>query len=151
VQPPPVQPPPVQPPPVQPPPVPPPPVQPPPVQPPPVQPPPVQPPPVQPPPVQPPPVQPPPVQPPPVRPPLVQPPPRTFAPSIINDVTFSSSGLYGKNFGLQSVCAGTGPLARVAGTTDENDPLAREWSRVRDNPNLSNCIGLVQRYSCDGF
>jgi len=73
------------------------------------------------------------------------------APSISKDVTFESSALYGKNFGIQGLCAGTGPLARIVDLPDSNDPLAIEWARVRHNPNLSNCIGLVQRYSCDSF
>jgi filamentous hemagglutinin family protein len=74
-----------------------------------------------------------------------------MTPSILKDVTFESSALYGKNFGVQRLCAGTGPLARANGAPDSNDPLAIEWSRVKDNPNLSNCIGLVQRFSCDNF
>ena len=72
-------------------------------------------------------------------------------PSILTDVTFASSALYGKNFGVQRLCAGTGPLARAAGAPESNDMLALEWSRVKGNPNLSNCIGLVQRFSCDDF
>ena len=74
-----------------------------------------------------------------------------LTPSIYKDVTFETSALYGKNFGVQRLCAGTGPLARADGAPDSTDLLAVEWSRVKGNPNLSNCIGLVQRFSCDNF
>ena len=74
-----------------------------------------------------------------------------FTPSIFKDVTFASSNLYEKNFGAQRLCAGTGPLSLASSVTDSDDFLALEWSRVRGSPNLSNCIGLVQRYGCDDF
>lgn len=74
-----------------------------------------------------------------------------FRPDPQRDVSFASTALYGENIGLQRSCAGTGPLARADASSDARDPLAVEWSRVRDNPNLSNCIGLVRRYSCDSF
>lgn len=75
----------------------------------------------------------------------------SMIPSIFKDVTFETSAVYGKNFGVQRLCAGTGPLAHAAGAPDANDTLATEWTRVKNNPNLSNCIGLVQRYSCGNF
>ncbi len=74
-----------------------------------------------------------------------------FTPSIFKDVTFASSNLYERNFGAQRLCAGVGPLSLVSDLADSKDPLAVEWSRVRGNPNLSNCIGMVQRYTCDSF
>lgn len=72
-------------------------------------------------------------------------------PVILHDASGASSELYGHNFGLQPPCVGTGPLARPEGTDEARDLLTREWARVRDNPNLSNCIGLVRRYTCDSF
>jgi filamentous hemagglutinin family protein len=78
-------------------------------------------------------------------------PARTFMPSIANNVSMPSSDLYGSNFGSQRACVGTGPLAGASGAGDANDTLAMEWSRVRESPNLSNCIGLAQRYSCGDF
>ncbi len=72
-------------------------------------------------------------------------------PSIANDVSMPSSDLYGANYGSQRACVGSGPLASASGAGDANDTLAMEWSRVRESPNLSNCIGLAQRYSCGDF
>ncbi|MDQ3059956.1 MAG: filamentous hemagglutinin N-terminal domain-containing protein [Pseudomonadota bacterium] len=74
-----------------------------------------------------------------------------FTPSIFKDVTFASSNVYERNFGTQRLCAGVGPLSLASELTDARDLLAVEWSRVRGNPNLSNCIGMVQRYTCDSF
>ncbi len=72
-------------------------------------------------------------------------------PSIVTDVSMPTSDLYGANYGTQRACVGTGPLAGASGAGDANDTLAMEWSRVRESPNLSNCIGLAQRYSCGDF
>lgn len=72
-------------------------------------------------------------------------------PSISNEVSMPSSDLYGANFGLQRACVGSGPLAGPSGAGDANDSLAMEWSRVRETPNLSNCVGLAQRYRCGDF
>jgi hypothetical protein len=74
-----------------------------------------------------------------------------FTPSIFKDVTFASSNVYERNFGIQRLCAGVGPLSLASSVTDSNDLLAVEWSRVRGSPNLGNCIGIAQRYSCDNF
>ncbi|MDB5906635.1 MAG: hypothetical protein JWP34_749, partial [Massilia sp.] len=70
-------------------------------------------------------------------------------PTILRNVTFESSNVYEKNFGLPLLCVGTAPLG-LAGA-DRNDALALEWSRLRVSPNLSNCIGLGQRNSCSDF
>ncbi len=72
-------------------------------------------------------------------------------PSIVREVSLPASDLYGANFGVQRACVGSGPLAGPSGAGDANDTLAMEWSRVRGTPNLSNCIGMVQRYSCGDF
>ena len=72
-------------------------------------------------------------------------------PSIGREVSLASSDLYGKNYGTQRACVGSGPLAGGGGSGDANDTLAMEWARVRETPNLSNCIGLAQRYSCGDF
>jgi hypothetical protein len=72
-------------------------------------------------------------------------------PSIANEVSLPSSDLYGANFGVQRACIGSGPLAGPAGAGDANDSLAMEWARVRETPNLSNCVGMAQRYSCGDF
>ncbi|MET0983654.1 MAG: filamentous hemagglutinin N-terminal domain-containing protein [Telluria sp.] len=82
---------------------------------------------------------------------VVPSPETVFRPDTQRDLTFANTELYGPNIGLQRSCAGTGPLARADVAGDAQDALAIDWSRVRDNPNLSNCIGVVRRYSCDSF
>jgi hypothetical protein len=72
-------------------------------------------------------------------------------PTIAKDITFESSNVYEKNFGSPKLCVGAGPLGSGAAGSESNDPLALEWSRVRVSPNLSNCLGLGQRNSCQDF
>jgi hypothetical protein len=59
--------------------------------------------------------------------------------------------LYDRNTGAQFVCTPTGPLVVPAETVAGSDVLAREWSRVRVRPNLTNCIGIGERGGCDDF
>jgi hypothetical protein len=59
--------------------------------------------------------------------------------------------LYDRNTGTQFVCTPTGPLVVPAETVAGSDALAREWSRVRVRPNLTNCIGIGERGGCDDF
>jgi hypothetical protein len=72
-------------------------------------------------------------------------------PGIALEVDLAGSDLYGRNFGNQRACAGSGPLSGPVNGANAEDMLATEWSRVRGTPNLSNCIGLAQRYSCGDF
>ncbi|MET0856387.1 MAG: MBG domain-containing protein, partial [Telluria sp.] len=72
-------------------------------------------------------------------------------PTIAKDITFESSNVYAKNFGTARMCVGAGPLGSGALGSESNDPLALEWSRVRVSPNLSSCLGLGQRNSCQDF
>jgi hypothetical protein len=77
--------------------------------------------------------------------------PANDRPTIAKDITFESSNVYEKNFGSPRLCVGTGPLGSGSAGADSNDLLALEWSRVRVSPNLSNCLGLGQRNSCQDF
>jgi hypothetical protein len=63
------------------------------------------------------------------------------------DVT---SDLYGANIGTSVMCQPTGPL-QAQGTTKGADLLSMEWARVREQPNLSNCVGITERSGCDDF
>jgi hypothetical protein len=72
-------------------------------------------------------------------------------PSIWKDVTFESSNVYGKNLGAPPVCIGTAMLAFGPAAADVDDWLSLEWSRLRQNPNLNNCIGVGQRNGCQDF
>lgn len=54
------------------------------------------------------------------------------------------------NLGLVPICLATGPLAGERAAQD-GDTLAREWSRVRSRPNLSNCVDSERRNGCADF
>jgi hypothetical protein len=58
--------------------------------------------------------------------------------------------LYDRNIGAAPICLATGPLEgdRAA---QGGDVLAREWSRVRSRPNLTNCIDSERRNGCADF
>ena len=61
-----------------------------------------------------------------------------------------STWLYDRNIGPAPICLATGPLGgdRAA---QGGDVLAREWSRVRSRPNLTNCIDTERRDGCADF
>jgi hypothetical protein len=61
-----------------------------------------------------------------------------------------STWLYDRNIGPAPICLATGPLEgdRAA---QGGDVLAREWSRVRSRPNLTNCIDTERRNGCGDF
>jgi filamentous hemagglutinin family protein len=61
-----------------------------------------------------------------------------------------STWLYDRNIGPAPTCLATGPLGgdRAA---QGGDVLAREWSRVRSRPNLTNCIDTERRNGCADF
>jgi hypothetical protein len=48
------------------------------------------------------------------------------------------------------MCLGTGPLL-VSAAVDTPDRLDREWSRVRQLPNLTNCVEVGERHGCQDF
>lgn len=61
-----------------------------------------------------------------------------------------SSWLYDRNIGPAPICLAAAPLD---GSRAEQggDVLAREWSRVRSRPNLTNCIDSQRRSGCGDF
>jgi filamentous hemagglutinin family protein len=71
-------------------------------------------------------------------------------PAIDRDVTFDTTSLYANNIGTPGMCVATASRTGSAGG-EKDDPLAMEWSRVKVSPNLSNCLNLGQRNSCQDF
>ncbi|HWS14194.1 MAG TPA: MBG domain-containing protein, partial [Rhodocyclaceae bacterium] len=65
-------------------------------------------------------------------------------------IEYAQSLLYGRNIGMQNMCLGTGPLL-VSAAVDTPDRLDREWSRVRQLPNLTNCVEVGERHGCKDF
>ena len=58
--------------------------------------------------------------------------------------------LYDRNIGAAPMCFATGPL-QGDGARQGGDVLAREWSRVRSRPNLTNCVDTERRNGCADF
>lgn len=58
--------------------------------------------------------------------------------------------LYDRNIGVPHMCVATGPLA-IQTAMQGADLLDVEWSRVRQKPNVTNCIALGERNTCDSF
>jgi filamentous hemagglutinin family protein len=58
--------------------------------------------------------------------------------------------LYDRNIGPPPMCFATGPL-QGDGARQGDDVLAREWSRVRSRPNLTNCVDTQRRNGCADF
>ncbi|MGV7210346.1 MBG domain-containing protein, partial [Oxalobacteraceae bacterium A2-2] len=73
----------------------------------------------------------------------------TERPTILRDVTFETSNVYTNNVGSPRVCVATGTFTGSALAGD--DALGVEWARVKVSPNLSNCLSLGQRNSCQDF
>ncbi|RST52777.1 filamentous hemagglutinin N-terminal domain-containing protein [Variovorax sp. MHTC-1] len=61
-----------------------------------------------------------------------------------------STWLYDRNIGPAPICLATGPLDADR-AAQGGDVLAREWSRVRSRPNLTNCIDTERRSGCADF
>ena len=97
---------------------------------------------------------PPPDIPPPDRPPEIPPSNSSFLiPDVIAEVlrsTPETSFVYDRNLGLPPMCAATGPALLDKATQGVNI-LSLEWSRVRQRPNLSNCVDLGERNGCSDF
>lgn len=91
-----------------------------------------------------------------ITPPVVnpEPPSRGFLPpDVVAEVlrnTPETSFVYDRNLGLPAMCAATGP-ALLDKATQGVDILSLEWSRVRQRPNLSNCVDLGERNGCSDF
>jgi filamentous hemagglutinin family protein len=74
--------------------------------------------------------------------------PELIKPDLVREIP--STWLYDRNIGPAPICLATGPLDgdRAA---QEGDVLAREWSRVRARPNLTNCVDMERRNGCADF
>ncbi|WP_296557270.1 filamentous hemagglutinin N-terminal domain-containing protein [Pigmentiphaga sp.] len=71
-------------------------------------------------------------------------------PSVDLQREIPTTYLYDRNLVPVAMCFATGPIAgdRVE---QAGDVLAREWSRVRTRPNLSNCVSTDRRNACSDF
>jgi hypothetical protein len=67
------------------------------------------------------------------------------------EIALQSTDVYGRNLGLPALCSATGPDWFERAAQASTDLLSIEWSRVRQKPNLSNCLDLGQRNGCSDF
>lgn len=74
----------------------------------------------------------------------------TEIPGRSDVITTSQSYLYDRNLGIANMCIASGPMV-VEKAARTGDRLETEWSRVRQRPNLSNCIELDERNTCFDF
>lgn len=70
-----------------------------------------------------------------------------FPPDLVREPP--DNYIYDRNIGAAQLCAITDLLASAQ--EKEGDTLAREWSRVRSRPNLTNCVQANKRYGCSDF
>lgn len=70
-----------------------------------------------------------------------------FAPDLVREPP--DNYLYDRNIGSAQLCMVTDTLASTEQKAGDN--LAREWSRVRSRPNLTNCVQTNKRYGCSDF
>lgn len=61
-----------------------------------------------------------------------------------------NSAIYEENLGGAPICLASEPLAGD-GQLADGDMLAREWSRVRTRPQLTNCLRSSRREACSDF
>ena len=70
-----------------------------------------------------------------------------FLPDLVREPP--DNYLYDRNIGSTQLCMVTDTLASTEQKAGDN--LAREWSRVRSRPNLTNCVQTNKRYGCSDF
>ncbi|RYF34772.1 MAG: hypothetical protein EOO26_03300 [Comamonadaceae bacterium] len=69
-------------------------------------------------------------------------------PDVLREIP--QTWLYDRNIGQAPICLATGPLDGDR-SSQGNDVLAREWSRVRSRPNLLSCVDTERRNGCADF
>jgi hypothetical protein len=68
----------------------------------------------------------------------------------MREIRSQSTDLYERNQGLPAMCTAS-DASVLERAVQGSDLLSIEWSRVRQKPNLSNCLDLGQRNGCSDF
>lgn len=63
----------------------------------------------------------------------------------------NSSDVYGRNLDLPFVCTAASVAGGGLGSGAGADPLASEWGKVRNQPQLSGCLNVTDGGSCSAF
>jgi len=61
------------------------------------------------------------------------------------------SGVYGRNLAQPYICTAASLIRGISADDKERDPLAAEWGKVRNQPQLSGCLDVADGGSCSAF
>ncbi|MBC7992460.1 MAG: MBG-2 domain-containing protein, partial [Rhizobacter sp.] len=81
----------------------------------------------------------------------------TLRPGITRQMLQSSfqaelaSDVYGRNLDQPYICTAASVLRGTLADDKQNDPLASEWGKVRNQPQLSGCLNVTDGGSCSAF
>lgn len=81
----------------------------------------------------------------------------TLRPGVTRQMLQSSfqaemaSDVYGRNLDLPYICTAASVLRGTLADDKQNDPLASEWGKVRNQPQLSGCLNVTDGGSCSAF
>jgi len=59
--------------------------------------------------------------------------------------------VFGRGVTLPSICTAASVIRDTAKEGEEADPLAIQWSRVRQQPQLSGCLDVTDAGDCAAF
>lgn len=81
----------------------------------------------------------------------------TLRPGITRQMLQSSfqaemaSDVYGRNLDQPYICTAASVIRGTLADDKQNDPLASEWGKVRNQPQLSGCLNVTDGGSCSAF
>jgi len=81
----------------------------------------------------------------------------TLRPGVTRQMLQSSfqaelaSDVYGRNLDQPQICTAASVLRGTLADDKLNDPLASEWGKVRNQPQLSGCLNVTDGGSCSAF
>jgi len=61
------------------------------------------------------------------------------------------SGVYGRNLAQPYICTAASLIRGLSSDDKQADPLAAEWGKVRNQPQLSGCLDVSDGGSCSAF
>ena len=61
------------------------------------------------------------------------------------------SDVYGRNLAQPFICTAQSVISESVGRESGSDPLASEWGKVRNQPQLSGCLDVARGGQCAAF
>ena len=80
-------------------------------------------------------------------PPVVE---ATSTPPVFNDISDYNTHIYDRNIERNNVCLASASI-EFGQVAEDEDLLAKEWSRVRKQPNLRSCYEVENTNACNDF